>query len=362
MLRSVSLFLLASATLIAAPKVKLNAVISQGLDSPLYAISEPGTNRLFVVEQRGRILAYEEGKRAPTVFLDIEDKIISGGEMGLLGLAFHPDYQNNKKYFINYTMERPNLTTVVSELRAGSKTEREILSFAQPYSNHNGGHLAFGPDGYLYISAGDGGSANDPHGNGQNKSTLLGKLLRIDIDHGEPYAIPKDNPFLESNARKEIFAYGLRNVWRFAFDRKTGAIFGGDVGQEKWEEVDLIEKGKNYGWNTMEGLHCFKPASGCNQNGLELPLVEYPHSQGVSITGGYVYRGTKIPGLIGKYIYGDYGSGKIWALDYDQENRRLVKNELLLNSRLPISSFGEDTNGELFVVSYAGKVFRLDPQ
>lgn len=348
---------------VAVPKVKLTPVLQQGIENPLFAVTEPGNpNRLYILEQKGRVLIFEEGKPAPTVFLDIEEKVTSGGEMGLLGFAFHPDFQKNKRYFINYTTERPGLTTVVAELKAGSRDERELLSFRQPYTNHNGGHLAFGPDRLLYISAGDGGSANDPHGNGQNKGTFLGKILRIDVDHGQPYAIPKDNPFLESGARQEIFAYGLRNVWRFSFDRVTGALFGGDVGQNSWEEIDLIEKGKNYGWNTMEGTHCFKPSSGCNQAGLTLPLVEYPRSQGVSVTGGYVYRGKKIPELAGHYLYGDYGSGKIWALDYHQETKQVVKNELLLNSRLPISSFGEDANGEIFVVAYSGVLYRIDPQ
>lgn len=233
-----------------------------------------------------------------------------------------------------------------------------MLEFAQPYSNHNGGHLAFDSAGHLFITAGDGGSAGDPHAAGQNLNTLLGKILRIDIDGGQPYAIPKDNPFL-TKGRGEIYAYGLRNVWRFSFDRQTGALFAGDVGQNKWEEIDIIEKGGNYGWRTMEGKHCFSPASGCDQTGLILPIHEYPRSEGVSVTGGYVYRGSKIPALNGVYIYGDYGSGKIWGLTYDFTAKKVVKNELLINSNLPIASFGEDTDGELMVVSYDGRIFRI---
>lgn len=349
----------------ALPTTKLTPIIKSGVESPLYVGFEPGTDeRMYVIEQKGRILSYDANRVNKTVVLDISAKIVSGGEMGLLGLAFHPQYATNKRAFINYTIERPDLTTIVAEVKLGSRAEeRELLSIPQPYTNHNGGQVTFGKDGYLYISAGDGGSANDPHGNGQSKRTLLGKLLRIDVDHGAPYSIPKDNPFAtESNVRQEIYAYGLRNVWRFSFDRVTGALFAGDVGQDKWEEINVIEKGKNYGWNTMEGLHCFKPAVGCNQKGLELPIAEYPHSQGVSVTGGYVYRGKKIPGLEGAYIYGDYGSGKIWALYYDQEKKTVSSNELLLNSRLPLSSFGEDNSGELYVVAYNGTIYRLDPK
>lgn len=360
-----SLFLFILGTIsFAAPETKLTPIIKSGIDSPIFVNFEPGTDdRMYVVEQRGKILVFDESRASSKIVFDIEDKIVSGGEMGLLGFAFHPNFATNKKTYINYTMERSQLTTVVSEVRLDTRAERELFNFSQPYSNHNGGHVAFGPDGYLYITTGDGGSAGDPHGAGQNKNTFLGKMLRIDVNGKAPYAIPQDNPFVnQAGAKPEIFAYGLRNVWRFSFDRLTGLMFGGDVGQNRWEEIDIIEKGKNYGWKTMEGKHCFSPATNCDQTGLTLPIHEYPRTDGISITGGYVYRGKKITGLQGAYIYGDYGSGKIWALYYDQTTKTVKSNDLLMNSRLPIASFAEDNAGELYVVSYAGVINRLDPK
>ncbi len=359
---SLFVFLCAQPTLSEArPGIKLEAMLSNGIKDPVLMVQAPESqDRWYIVEQRGVIRILENGTLQAKPFLDIEDTVVSGGEMGLLGLAFHPDFKRNGRYFINYTSDTPELRTVIAEYRVDGTPGRMLLEYRQPYSNHNGGHLAFGPDGYLYIASGDGGSAADPHGHGQNRNSLLGKILRIDVNAGSPYGIPKDNPFIkEASTRKEVFAYGLRNPWRFSFDKLTGAIFTGDVGQDRVEEVDLIEKGKNYGWNTMEGTLCFKPKTGCNKTGLELPLVEYPRSQGTSITGGYVYRGKAIPELQGVYVYGDFGSGKIWGLTYNQTTRKVEKNELLLNTRLPIASFGEDANGELYVVGYQGILYRI---
>jgi glucose/arabinose dehydrogenase len=345
----------------AAPKVKLAPFVTEGLTAPVYILPDPGNaNRYFVVEQKGQINTITNGQVDETSFLDISSQVEFGGEMGLLGLALHPDFVNNGRYFVNYTTRSPNLKTIISELSATKSGERTVMTYDQPYTNHNGGQLAFDKAGLLYISAGDGGSAGDPHANGQNLNALLGKILRIDVDGGTPYAIPKDNPFL-SKGRGEIYAYGMRNPWRFSFDRDTGVMFAGDVGQDRFEEIDVIEKGGNYGWNTMEGKHCFRPMTGCNQSGLILPIFEYPRSEGVSVTGGYVYRGNKIPALRGIYVYGDYGSGKIWGITYDFAAKKFVKNELLIDSHLPISSFGEDRDGELFVIAYDGRIFRIVP-
>jgi len=221
--------------------------------------------------------------------------------------------------------------------------------------------VAFDKAGYLYVGNGDGGSAGDPHGNGQNLDTFLGKMLRLDVDSASPYAIPKDNPFAAGGGRKEIFAWGLRNPWRFSFDRKTGALFAADVGQDRREEIDLIEKGKNYGWNVMEGNLCFLPSENCKRTGLVMPLYDYGRTDGICVTGGFVYRGKKIPWLEGVYVYGDFGTGRIWGLTYDQEKRQVVKNELLLETRLSISSFGEQHDGEILVFDLGGQIKRIAP-
>ncbi len=344
------------------PSIQLVPFI-QGLKRPVHLTWAPNDSlRAYGVEQAGRIQILHDGKVLAEPFLDIRSRVTSGGEMGLLCMAFHPKFAVNRRFFVNYTATRKQLVSVISEFKAGSSEEKEILSFDQPYSNHNGGQLDFGKDGYLYIATGDGGSAGDPHGNGQNKNTLLGKILRIDVDRDSPYAIPPDNPLLKGGGRKEIYAWGLRNPWRFSFDRATGLLFAADVGQNAYEEIDIIEKGKNYGWNIMEAGHCFKPKTHCNALGLMRPLFEYSQAHGYSITGGFVYRGKTILDLYGKYIYADYGSGSIWALTLNFETRKAMQNELLLDTRLPITSFGEDPDGELYVVSHSGVVYKMAQQ
>jgi glucose/arabinose dehydrogenase len=328
------------------------------------------SNRIFVVEQSGQIVVFNNNPTTSVkkVFLDIKNKVDDGGnEEGLLGLAFHPDYETNGYFYVNYTASNPSRTVisrfeVTSDVdKADPSSELIVLEFNQPYSNHNGGQVSFGPDGYLYISSGDGGSGDDPHGNGQNKTVLLGKILRIDVDHasdGRQYAIPVDNPFAGSNEfREEIYAYGLRNPWRFSFDPVTKKLWTGDVGQNDYEEIDIVEKGGNYGWNIMEGRHCFEPSSGCDRDGLQLPITEYGRSEGVSITGGFVYRGTLVEKLVGQYIYADYGSGNIWSLDVsDLTNPNITKIEA---SDLHISSFGIDQSNELYLCAFDGKIYRF---
>lgn len=331
-----------------------------------------GTNRLFVVSQHGLIYVFENISDASSAktFLDIRDKVIAGGELGLLGLAFHPDYENNGYFYVNYTASNP-LRSVVARYSASitnpnsayKKSERILFQVNQPYRNHNGGQLAFGPDGYLYIALGDGGSAGDPQNNGQNQSSFLGKILRIDVNctsGNRNYCIPPDNPFVGNTKgfKEEIYAYGLRNPWRFSFDPATGWLWAGDVGQGLWEEIDTIEKGKNYGWRIMEGNHCYHD-SPCNTSGLTLPIWEYGHDNqgGCSVTGGYVYRGEKFPGLYGKYLYGDYCSGRIWTLKYDGVNP--ATNTLLLTENINISSFGIDKDNEVYLCDLNGKIYKL---
>ncbi len=341
-----------------------------GLSSPVYLThAGDGSDRLFVVEQRGTIRVYEQGALRAQPFLDIRDRVRFGGERGLLSVAFHPQYAENGRFFVNYTRQ-PDGATVVAEYRVSDHpnaaergSERVVLVIEQPFPNHNGGQLQFGPDGKLYIGVGDGGAAGDPLGHGQNLNTLLGALLRIDVDGQEPYTLPMDNPFVgQVGARGEIWAYGLRNPWRFSFDRCTRRLLLADVGQDRWEEVDLIEKGGNYGWNVMEGVHCFRPPTGCRTEGLELPIAEYDHSRGCSITGGYVYRGTRIPGLIGRYVFGDFCSGRIWALTPlapDAWRADEWRMDELLDTPLNISSFGEDEAGELYVLDLNGAIYRF---
>lgn len=333
-----------------------------------------GTNRIFVVEQAGRIQVFPNSTNATqSTFLDITSRVLSGGELGLLGLAFHPDYRNNGQFFINYTRRNTSGQTesVISRFRASSNnpnqadanSEQILLTFPQPFANHNGGAIFFGKDGFLYIASGDGGSGGDPQNNSQNLGNLLGKILRIDVNRTEgnlQYAIPPDNPFVSTpNARREIYAYGLRNPWKTSLDKQTGRIWSADVGQNAREEVNLIERGGNYGWRFREGKICYNPAANCPSQDLVEPIWDYSHAEGRSVTGGYVYRGRKFTELRGKYIYGDYISGKVWVLTYDEANKT-VKNENLLQVLGAISSFGQDEEGEVYVCNYqSGKILGI---
>ncbi|HEY9842715.1 MAG TPA: PQQ-dependent sugar dehydrogenase [Candidatus Obscuribacterales bacterium] len=346
----------------ASPSVKLKQVLS-GLQQPVHLIGRG--KRLYITEQTGRVRMAEAGKLLAAAFLDIRGRVRSGGEMGLLSLAFHPGYPKVAKVYVDYTADQGGLHTRISEFsidprnglaKAGS--ERVLLRIPQPYENHNGGQIAFGPDGMLYIGMGDGGSGGDPHGNGQNGGSLLGKLLRIDVN-ASPYKVPGDNPFVgKPGYRPEIWAIGLRNPWRFSFDRASRLLYVADVGQNAWEEVDIVRKGGNYGWNRMEGRHCFEPARGCNSAGLQLPIAEYGHDLGNSITGGYVYRGGRFKALQGIYFYADFGSGRLFGLRYD--GKRVSWQQQLLNTGLNLSSFGEDAAGEIYLLDYGGKVFQIE--
>jgi glucose/arabinose dehydrogenase len=327
------------------------------------------TNRLFVIEQQGIIRVFENdvNTETSTVFLDITSNVTYGGEQGLLGLAFDPDYQNNGYFYINYVTDNPRRTIIAryntstdNPNEADMESELILLEIEQPFTNHNGGNLAFGPDGYLYIGTGDGGSAGDPYKNAQNQSTLLGKILRIDVtstSQGRNYSIPDDNPFAGNllGYKEEIFAVGFRNPWRFSFDAESQRLWVADVGQQEREEIDLVEKGKNYGWNIMEGS---LPYAGGDQEGLELPIWEYGHDQGNAVIGGYVYHGPTVTMLTGSYIYGDYGSGKIWALTLNETDE--ATNILLSDTSLNILSFGLDEKNELYICASDGKIYRLN--
>jgi glucose/arabinose dehydrogenase len=348
------------------------ASVATGFSAPL-DVENPGDNtgRLFVVQQGGQIRILQNGTIAATPFLDITGKVTSGGETGLLGLAFHPNYSQNRHFYLNYTRTSVGqLQTVITEYQtstidpnvADPNSERILLTVNQPFPNHKAGQLSFGSDGYLYFGLGDGGSNGDPLRNGQNTQVLLGKMLRIDVNNtstGKPYAIPADNPFVSGGGQPEVYAYGFRNPWRFSFDTSSGRLFVADVGQDAFEEIDIVTKGANYGWNVMEGTHCFSPSSGCSMTGLTLPIHDYPRADGTTVIGGFVYRGTAIANLQGAYIFGDFGSGKIWMLRENPANT-WTRTELLSTGR-QISSFGQDQAGELYVVDYAGTVLQLRP-
>jgi len=344
-----------------------------GLSQPVDLQSAPGdTNRLFIVEKPGIIRVFQGGALLPKPFLDISSRVSRGTEQGLLGLAFHPQFATNRRFYVDYT-DISGDTRVVefladAGLDSASATEREILFVDQPADNHNGGQIAFGPDGYLYVALGDGGGAGDTYHNGQNLGSLLAKLLRLNVDAGSPYSIPADNPFVgRTGAKGETWDYGLRNPWRFSFDRLNGDLYIADVGQNLYEEVDYEPHhagGKNYGWNIMEGFHCFN-ASTCNKAGLTLPVVEYPHQDGCSITGGYIYRGAEIPELNGTYFYGDYCTGIVRSFRIDQSkavNAQDWTSTLRTQSggRMEqLSSFGQDARGELYLVLLTGEVYQI---
>jgi glucose/arabinose dehydrogenase len=347
--------------------VELEPVLT-GLSSPVYVTSaRDGTNRLFIVEQGGRVLVRQPLAATPTVFLDITSRVLSGGERGLLGLAFHPDYATNRRFLVNYTRQTDGATVVAeyqvsqSDADVAETDETQFLVVAQPFANHNGGMIEFGADGFLYIALGDGGSGNDPDNRAQNIEDLLGKVLRIDVDTpagSQPYSSPPDNPFVGTDGRDEIFALGLRNPWRFSFDRETGDLLVADVGQSAREEIDLVTLGGNYGWRVFEGTLCtgLDPAL-CSAGGFTAPIHEYDHSAGrCSITGGYVYRGARSSLSAGAYVYGDFCTGEIWQLLPPASGGA---ETLLLDTALNISSFGEDEAGEIYVVGHGGTVNRL---
>jgi len=341
-------------------------IVAEGLGNPVFLTSPPGDPRLFVLDQAGRIFILSEGAVRDEPFLDISDLVSGGNEQGLLGLAFHPRYSENGRFFVNYTDVAGD--TQIVEYRVSDNPDlalpdsaATLLSIEQPFANHNGGWIAFGPDGFLYIGMGDGGSGGDPRGNGQNLDALLGKMLRIDVDGAKPYAIPPANPFAQGGGAPEIFLYGLRNPWRNAFDGDN--LYIADVGQNAFEEINVVtiaDAGANLGWNTMEGLHCFEPRDGCDQTGLVLPVHEYPHPDGCSITGGYVYRGKAIPEIAGRYFFGDFCSGALFALRYAGGRADdVVDLSAGLGSLGSINSFGVDNDGEIYILLGDGSVQKI---
>jgi glucose/arabinose dehydrogenase len=346
--------------------------IATGLDFPLFLTAAPGDlTRLFIVEKTGKIRVIRNGTLLAEPFLDLSAKVSGGGEQGLLGLAFHPQYAANGRFVVYYTDASGNTRVSVFQVSSNPEvadpaSEQIILAVNQPFSNHNGGMVVFGPDGKLYIGLGDGGSGGDPQGNGQNRNTLLAKILRLDVSATGQMSIPATNPFVgQAGARPEIWSYGLRNPWRFSFDRATGDLYIADVGQNAREEIDVstsasqFGRGLDYGWNTMEGTACYSPPTGCNRTGLTLPVLDYDHGQGCSVTGGYVYRGDAVPALRGAYFYADYCNG--WVRSFRLQGGA-VTAQIDWSALRPggqITSFGEDGKGEIYVMISAGKVFQI---
>lgn len=354
--------------------------IASGLTFPTSVINAgDGSSRLYITEQRGTVRVIENGSLVSGNFLDLSAEVKCCGEQGLLGLAFHPDFSHNGYLFVYYINQDGDAVIARYHSPPGSQEadkdpQHIILTIKQPTPIHNGGQLQFGPDGYLYIGTGDGGSfdstgdgsGNDPQNNGQRLDTLLGKILRIDIDHAQPYAIPPTNPYATSaSARKEIWASGLKNPWRFSFDQLTGDLYISDVGRDRWEEINFQAHnspgGENYGWRLMEGPACFYPAHDCNPDGtLTLPAIQFSHSQGCAVIGGYVYRGNQAPALVGKYLYADFCTGKIWGAARSEDGA--WSSTLLLDSDYMITSFGEDQDGELYIThrdKADGAIYRL---
>lgn len=352
--------------------IQLVPVVRNGLVNAVY-LTHAGDDRLFVVEQDGRIRIVQNGSLVDTPFLDIDDRVGSeANEQGLLSVAFHPNYAENGRFFVNYTNNNGHTVIARYQVRPDNPNQADpaseviLLTIDQPYENHNGGQIQFGPDGYLYIGMGDGGSQGDPQNNGQNPDTLLGDILRIDVNHeanGLAYTIPPTNPFLnDANYRPEIWAMGFRNPWRFSFDRLTGDLYITDVGQNQWEEVNFQSAnspgGQNYGWNLLEATHCYQIAN-CDSSGFTLPVHEYSHAEGgCSITGGYVYRGQEFPSLTGNYFFADYCTGFIWSL-FSQPDGSWVSN-LVAQTGFSISSFGENVSGELYILQHrTGIVYQI---
>ncbi len=343
--------------------------VAAGFDQPVYVASPRGDARLFVVEQTGRIRIVRDGAVLPTPYLDVSAKITSGGERGLLSVAFHPSYSSNGLFYVYYIDRNGDTRVERYHAAAGSNTAdaasgQLVLAVAQPFANHNGGLLMFGPDGKLYVGLGDGGSGGDPQGNGQNPATLLGKILRLDVDAAQPYAIPANNPYAgQAGKRGEIWITGVRNPWRYAFDRDSGLLYVADVGQNLWEEVDVLPAGtggQNLGWNLMEATHCYN-SSGCVQQGLTLPVLEYSHDDGCSITGGFVYRGSAIPTLRGHYFYSDYCKG--WLRSFRWTGTALADaRQWDVGDIGSVTSFGEDAARELYLTTSSGRVLKIAPE
>ena len=344
--------------------------IASGLSFPVY-LTAPAADaaRLFVAEKTGAIRIIKEGMLVPDPFLDLSAQVSTGDEQGLLGLAFDPEFASNGRFVVHYTDPAGDTRLSTFQVstdpdRADPVSEQVILTVDQPFANHNGGQMLFGPDGYLYLGLGDGGSANDPSGTGQNLSDLLGSILRLDARAGTSYTVPPDNPFVaQPGARPEVWSYGLRNPWRFSFDRANGDLYIADVGQNRFEEIDVapsIEGGKgvNYGWSIMEGAHCLDGSS-CDQSGLTLPTLEYGHSQGCSVTGGYVYRGAAVPALQGLYFFADFCQGWVHSFRYVDGTATELTDWPSLRPGGEITSFGEDSAGELYVLTAGGGVFKV---
>jgi glucose/arabinose dehydrogenase len=348
------------------PPPVLNTVAT-GLSQPLLVTAPPGDPRLFIVEKTGAIRIVAGGELLAEPFLDLSDRVSTGSEQGLLGMAFHPAYAQNGRFFVHFTNVAGDTRLVEFQVssddpnRADLGTERQVLDLEQPASNHNGGMVLFGPDGYLYLALGDGGGSGDPNGNGQDPHTLLGSILRLDVDGAHPYEIPPDNPFVDGGGAPEVWAYGLRNPWRISIDPPAGLLYVADVGQNSWEEVSVEAAGAgalNYGWSIMEGAHCFDPAAGCDQSGLELPVLEYPiPEEGCAVIGGFVYRGSALTHLQGHYFYGDLCGG--WIRSFRYQDGQAAHQTEWFQEVGSILSFGTDAAGELYVTVAEGTVYRL---
>jgi glucose/arabinose dehydrogenase len=367
---------LAPAGVTGAPAITLTKVVS-GLSSPVQMVNAgDGSNRLFVVEQSGKVRVIKNGVLLATPFINIADLLSTGGERGLLGIAFHPSYKTNGRFFLYFTRRNDGAVAISEYHRSSSNPDvatrvgaKRIITIGHPYTNHNGGRMAFGRDGYLYIGTGDGGGAGDPGNRAQSLNSLLGKMLRINVNGSvgsRNYKIPASNPYVGRAGLNEIWGRGLRNPWGWSFDKVTGDMWIGDVGQDKYEEVDrsIVStkstsggKGVDYGWRIMEGRHCYNPATGCITAHLKYPVVEYTHSEGCAITGGYSYRGTAVLALYGRYVFGDYCSGKIWTIS--RTALAPASKVLLTSTGFNISSFGQDEHGELYVLDLGGTLYRM---